>query len=223
MRRILIILGLTMAAVLLLPSEASAAVSFDVGVLWNPDPGSDTQVFLHASNIAYPAPRTQVVPVFEQIEEPSLDYPVLAFVAYNARADVRTVWAYRSRGNSWFEVMAHFGVRPDALFVALPSDPGPPYGNAYGYWRKHGNRMRPRYVDDDDVRFWVRIRTTARYVGITPARAYEWNAQGRRCEKVTSARYREKHGKGHRNDSYDSAGFGGPGKSKKKGNKKGHD
>ena len=92
MKRFAFILAATLAAVLLNPSPAAAGVSFDVGVLWNPDPDSDTQVFLHATNIAYPIPRSQVMPVFEEIRNPYEDYPVLAFVAYHAHVDIRTVW-----------------------------------------------------------------------------------------------------------------------------------
>jgi hypothetical protein len=208
MRRFAFILSAALAAVLMLPSDAAATVGFDVGVLWNPDPGSDTQVFLHATNIAYPIPRAQVVPVFNEIQNPYDDYPVLAFIAYNAQVDIRSVWSYRAHDHGWFDVMLHFGVRPDALFVALPHDPGPPYGKAYGYWRKNGNRMKARSVSDDDVRFWVRTRATARYSGVAPARAWEWHQQGRGYEKVTSTRYQEKHGRGQQKQGYSQAGFG---------------
>ena len=208
MRRFAFILALALAGVLMLPTTAAAGIGFDVDVLWSPDPDSDTQVFLHATNIAYPAPRQSVAAVFGRIPDPYDDYPVVAFIAYNARVDLGTVWAYHARGHAWFDCMVHFGVRPDVLFVQLPHDPGPPYGNAYGYWRKHGNRLQPRYVSDDDVRFWVRTRTVARYAGVTPARAFEMHRQGRGYDKVAGAKYREKHKSGR--GGHSEAGFGPP-------------
>ncbi len=193
MRRFAFVAAAALAAVLLFPAVASANVTLDVGVLWKPDPDNDAQVFLHATNVAYPIPRAQVTPVFHQIRNPFDDYPVLAFIAHHAHVDIGTVWTFRSRQHSWFHVMLHFGVQPGALFVELPQPPGPPYGKAYGHWRKHGNRMKPRMVSDKDVRFWVRTRTAARYAKVSPARAWGWHLEGKHYEEVTGARYRKNH------------------------------
>jgi hypothetical protein len=222
MKRFAFILALALAGVLMTPTPAAAGIGFEVDVLWSPDPDNDTQVFLHATNIAYPAPRERVTAVFNRIPDPYDDYPVVAFIAYNARLDPGTVWAYRARGHSWFDCMIRFGVRPDVLFVQVPHDPGPPYGKAYGYWRKHGNRMSPKYVDDDDVRFWVRTRTVARYTGVTPARAYEMHRQGKGFDKLAGSSFREKNARGASRNHQQTAGFGAPkGKGSDKGNSKG--
>ena len=198
MRRIAWIFIVALALVLLAPARAAAGTTFDVDVLWTPDPDSDTQVFLHATNVAYPLPRPQVAPVFRELRNPYDDYPVLAFIAFHGHVDIGTVWAFRRNEHSWFQCMLHFGVRPDALFVALPHDPGPPYGKAYGHWRKHGDKMKPKMVRDEDVRFWVRTRTAARFARVTPSQAWEWHQQGRAYERVTSARYKEQNpGRGH--------------------------
>ncbi len=202
-------------------APAMAAVSVDFDVLWSPDPDNDTQIYLHASNQAYPLPRERVVTVFPQMRDPYADYPVLAFIAYNGHADIAAVWNYRRHGHNWVDVMFHFGVRPNALFVKLDEPPGPPYGKAYGHWKKRHNRMRMEELREDDVRFWVGVHTVAAFNGVTPAQAYRWHRDGQRFEQMTARHYRER----RRNPRHvNEAGFGamGPPHGKGHGKKKNH-
>src|SRR5262245_52613353 len=195
MTKLLKISACAIAAVTLV-SPAAAGVGVSVDVLWSPNPDNDLQVGLHATNMAYPIPRERLVPVFREMDNPYDDYPVLAFVAYNSQVDIRTVWAFRQQGHAWFDVMLHFGVRPSALFVSVPEPPGPPYGKAYGYWKKHRKRLPARYVPDADVRYWVGLRSVARYTGSPVSTVFEWQRAGNRCEKYAGNHYRAKHGNG---------------------------
>lgn len=174
-------------------ASASADIRFSANVLWDPDPGDDTQVFLHISNEAYPVPREAAATVFRRCDDPR-DYPVLAFIAHHARADIEAVWRYRSRGHSWFDVMVRFGVPPRLLFVELPEPPGPPYGKAYGHWRKRGNGLAAVHVPDADVLFWVNLRTSARYAGVSPAKMLAGGHSAKHFHKMAAKRFRAKHG-----------------------------
>ena len=210
-----------MLAAALLASPAAAGVGVSVDVLWSPNPDNDLHVGLHASNMAYPLPRERVTPIFQEMDNPYDDYPVLAFVAYTSHVDIRTVWGYRRQGHAWFDVMVHFGVRPSALFVSLPSPPGPPYGKAYGYWKKHRNGLPARYVPDADMRFWVGLRSVSRYTGSPVDAVFEWHKAGNRPERYAGNHYRAKHGKGQ--GKKQRAGFDdGGGKQKGKGKGHGH-
>jgi len=86
--------------------------------------------------------------------------------------------------------MIRFGIKPDVLFVDMKKQPGPPYGKAYGYWRKHPNRMTSRDVTDDDVRFWVGVRTVSAYVGISAEAAYERHASGEGLSGIAGKHHR---------------------------------
>jgi len=174
--------------------SAAAGVRFNVDVLWNPNPDDGAQVFLHATNEAFPMPRERVSAVFHEINDPYDDYPTLAFIAFNAHVDIGTVWTYKRKGHDWVNVMYHFGVPPSALFVVVQQPPGPPYGRAYGYWRKHGNRLGPEQLSGDDIRYWVRMRALAGYGQVAPARVYEMQRSGQRCDAIAVNQYREKHG-----------------------------
>jgi len=96
-----IVLYLCIAA--LTAASAQAGVTYDVGVLWQPRGDDDVQVYLHASNVAYPVPRDRVEGIFRNIPHPERDYPVLAFIAHHARVDIRSVWSYRLEGHAWFK------------------------------------------------------------------------------------------------------------------------
>jgi len=185
------------SVVVIQAGSAHAGVRFNVDVLWNPDPDDGAQVLLHATNEAFPMPRERVTTVFHEIGDPYDDYPVLAFIAYNAHVDIGTVWAYKRKGKDWVNVMFHFGVPPSALFVSVPQPPGPPYGRAYGHWRKHGNRLQPDQLNGDDIRYWVRVRALAGYGGMAPARVYEMQRTGQRCDAIAVSQYKQKHGGGN--------------------------
>ena len=201
-----------LALVLAFAVPAQAAVNVSASVLWDPNPDDDTQVFLHVSNTAYPVPREQARLVFDRLDDPYADYPVLAFIAHTANVNIGAVWRYRNKGHGWLDVMVHFGVRPDVLFVELPQDPGPPYGKAYGHWKKHGNRVTPRQVTDDDVRFWVCLRAASAYTGTPPARLLAHGTSNIR--DAAARKYRADKGKGNQGQT---AGFGkGNGKGKGK-------
>lgn len=207
-------ISLCAVAALLIATPASAYVRVGVDVLWDPNPDDDVQVFLHASNVAYPMPRDRVVPVWREMRHPHDDYPVLAFIAHHGRADIGIVWSYRSKGHSWFQTMVHFGVRPSLLFVDLSEPPGPPYGKAWGHWKKHGNRVQPRYVHDRDVRFWVQTRAVSIYVGSSPSTVYGWHKSGKKYERIAAEYHHKKH------PVHGKAGP--PGKAKGHGRGKGH-
>ncbi|MFQ5700554.1 MAG: hypothetical protein ACE5HU_01770 [Acidobacteriota bacterium] len=183
--------GLAFFCMSLVPALAGVRVGVDV--LWHPRADDDVQVYLHASNVAYPIARDRAVAVYEELDDPHADYPVLAFIAHRAHADIGDVWRYRRRGHRWFNVMVHFGLGPDDLFVRVPHEPGGPHGKAYGYWREHPRRFRARHVRDDDVRFWVGVRTVAVYTGTTPARAFERIAAGERLDRIAGRHFRSKH------------------------------
>lgn len=206
-----------LSALFLLVSPVAAGLSLSVDVLWQPKEDDDVQVFLHASNTAYPMPREHVTAVFRKMSHPERDYPILAFIAHHARVDIRTVWAYRSKGHPWFDVMLHFGVGPDVLFVRLDDDPGPPYGKAYGHWRKHHNRMPARFVTDEDVQFWVGLHTVAAYSGTSVAHVHKRFAAGEKIRHLAGKHYRVKHAKAVKHHKkHRDRGASGKGHGKKK-------
>jgi hypothetical protein len=199
------------------------ALGVSLDFLWSPDPDNDTQVYLHVSNMAFQPPRDQIRAVYPRLRAPESDFPVLCFIAGEARVSLVAVWDLRAKGLSWAQVMVRLGVPPERIFVEMPRDPGPPYGKAYGHWKKRG---KERYVvSDDDVFYWVNIRAMSRYFGVRPEEVVNWRESGRTWKTVAAGEFRTKKGKGRddKGPHMDKAGVGDerhddpPGHSKGKG------
>jgi len=187
--------------------------------LWSPDQGDDTQVYLHVSNMAYQPPREQVRAVYPRLPNPESDFPVLLFLASEARVGLAVVWDLKAKGLTWFQVMARLNIPPERVFVELPRDPGPPYGKAYGHWKKHPKEKVS--LTDDDVFYWVNIRTQAKYFGVEPAVVVQWRESGKTWKAVAASEFREKKGKPDKDRKLEKAGSDDSGEKDHPGHSKG--
>ncbi len=217
---------------------ARAAVSYDVAVGMNVS--DDSRIFLNLANQTWlPGPSAGAV-VLRDLPYPEDDFPVLAFVAYHTRTSPTVILNLRREGYHWADIFFRQNVNPSVLFVGIDRDPGPPYGNAWGYWKKRyrpGAKVRYRFSDRDVIGL-VKVQTAARHFGTSPVRIIEEQRRGKRVEAFAANRWREKHGKrawgegASRGQSRapdrggarakDSGGSKGQGKGKAKGPSKGH-
>ena len=101
------------------------------------------------------------------------DYaPVAAFIASKALvspAEVNKIFINSNK--DWYKVMLHFNIAPSSLFLPVPANykVGPPYGKAYGYWRKHqGNPKYKIKLNSNDINNLVNLNIIHSYYK-TPA------------------------------------------------------
>ena len=180
-------------AVLLTAGSAHAAVSFDVAVGINVN--EDARIFLNVSNEVWrpPVPTT----VIRGCRYPQDDFPVVAFLAFHSHREPGFILQLRSDGYPWHEIFYRLHVNPSVLFVGIDRDPGPPYGKAWGYWKKNsrpGSDRRVRFSDRDVVGL-VKVQTASRHFGASPFAVMDAQRQGKRVEVYTAGRWREKHGR----------------------------
>src|SRR5579859_791299 len=102
----------------------------------------------------YHVPQQQVQ-VCVQRRIPDEEIPVAFFIAQRANVSPQAVIDFRLTGQPWLQVALHFGLQPDVFYVPVNTRvSGPPYGNAYGYWRnKKLKRGKFRWSDEDVVNF----------------------------------------------------------------------
>ena len=75
------------------------------------------------------------------------ELPVVFFLAHKAGVKSSVIINLRLRGKSWFEISSHYNLSPDIYFIDLKTNPGPPYGKAYGHYKKHdANQIKRRRV-----------------------------------------------------------------------------
>jgi hypothetical protein len=126
----------------------------------------------------------------------------------------------RKQGLGWFEISNRCHVQPDVFFVPVQRDPGPPYGKAYGYWKKHKQDPRnPIVLKDADVRNLVAVRMAHEYYGVPVETAMQWRSSGRDVRTVMTGEYRKRHGKNDGQAENHGKGEGKKSKSHGKGGK----
>jgi len=216
------LLPVAAAAILAIAASSPAlAVNASLDFLWNPDASNDAQVYLHISNMAYQPPREEVRSIYPKMRTPENDFPVLLFLASEGHVGLAAVWDLRSHGLTWVQVMTRLNIPRERIFVEMPREPGPPYGKAYGHWKKHPREEVA--VTDDDIRYWTNVRTQARYFGVAPEVVVGWRDSGRTWKSVAASEYREKKGKERKVEAAGVSDDDGPGHSAhSKGKSKGH-
>ena len=187
-------------ALLLAAAPALARTSFDF-LFSTASVTNDHQLFLNlaVSNSGYG--RAALEPVLPRVRDVD-DLPVILFVAEQCGRPPEYIVDLRSRGLSWSVIFSQLRVSPDALFVGIDRDPGPPYGRAWGYWRRDRSISR---LSDGDVRQLVEVQVGSRSAGAPP---YELAQAHRRGQSIPTY-VAEKHGRPYgKEKSRGSAGHG---------------
>jgi hypothetical protein len=99
------------------------------------------------------------------------ELPVVYFLAARAHVGPQVVVDLRLGKRSWLDIAVHFGLSPEIFFVPVHMETiGPPYGNAYGYYRKYGRAgdWRKFAATDREVIDLVNLRFMSEYHGLPP-------------------------------------------------------
>ena len=103
------------------------------------------------------------------------DLPVVLFIAQRARVTPATIVDLRLRGMSWWDISVRYGIRPEVYYVPVVVTPGPPYGKAWGHYKKkHRKQWDTIVLADDDVVNLVHVRFLSDYYGVPPERVIEY-------------------------------------------------
>jgi hypothetical protein len=181
-----------------------------------------TDIFLAVSSRYFDEDRKVVNRQGLRYRDPD-DLAVALFISSHSERTADDVWRLRRQGLMWWEISVRFGVPTNAWFVKTKRDPGPPYGKAYGYWKKHRkNRNATVVLTDMDCRNLVAVRMVHDYYGLSVEAAMEWRSSGRDVRMLVSDEYQSRHGKSkvHARHAGGNDDSGHPGKGKSKKNKK---
>jgi len=208
------------AALALCVPQARAAVDVAFGAAVNVN--DNTSLFFGVSSRYFNREPRVVETWSQRVPDPD-DLSVLMFLAARSGRSVDAVFAMRRTGLSWWDVSIRLGVPADVWFVPVER-PGPPYGKAYGYWRKHGRDTRAYRIDDRSCRDLVAVRMMHDYYGIPAERAMDLRRDGRRIDSLVGDEYRTRHGngKGGKDRAQEGSSHDHGGKAGGKGNGNGH-
>lgn len=179
--------------VLLLPATtASAGFDIDFGAQIRLNDQAD--IFLAVSSRYFGHDRAVVDSIAVRYRDPD-DLAVSLFLARHAGQSPERIFRLRRQGLSWWDISVRFGLPVDIWFVQVRRDPGPPYGKAYGHWKKHKrDRAIPVVLTDVDARHLVAVRMIHEYYGVPVETAMEWRSAGRGLSVLVSEEYRRRHG-----------------------------
>jgi hypothetical protein len=185
--------------------------------------GDDTEVYLAVSSQYYDQDESNVRKWDRQYKD-SDDLAVALFIARHGHESPEHVYDMRRMGVSWWEIGVRLGVPTEAWFVPVKKDPGPPYGKAYGHWKKNGKKSPGQMnLSDADAQNLVAVRMLHEYYGVSVEVAMDWRSSGRDLKDITAGEYRNRHGKSKKGRVADASispgSHGGKGKSKSKGKK----
>jgi len=146
MRSTLVVLW--MVAMLAFPTSNNAQSQTHFGVGFSN--GQLSNFYLSVEDY-YHAPMQQIE-VIHRYGIPDEEIPVVYFIARHSRYEPIEIVRMRQRGDSWTAISDRCGVSRDVYYVPEEGRSGPPYGNAYGYHRNHGNgRWKHDNFSDDDL------------------------------------------------------------------------
>ena len=119
----------------------------------------------------YGVPPRQVVEVRERYRCPDEDLPVVYFLAARAHVAPAAIFSLRVQRMPWLEIAFHYRLTPDIFFIPVTMERiGPPYGNAYGYYRKYGpsRDWRKIALTDREVVDLVNLRFMSEHYRMSP-------------------------------------------------------
>jgi len=153
----------------------------------------DTRIFLNVTNDHFAPPEQEATAVVRRCRHPEDDYPVVLFLSHASGMPAGKVLDLRLQGLSWADVMFRLRVGPNVLFARLDRDPGPPYGKAWGHYKKHkkGGRIA---LSDGDIIGLSKLQITARHYGVDPHVIVSERSKGVSIEKCSATKHRAKKG-----------------------------
>ena len=154
----------------------------------------DARIFLNVTNDYFAPPPAIAVDVLQRCPDPVNDYPVIQLLARTSRRSPQEILRLRLDRESWSDIMFRLNISPAVLFAGLDRDPGPPYGKAWGYWRKHprGERFEIR---DRDIYELAKLQVAAGYHHVRPYTIITERNRGITVEQYVAERNRGRYSK----------------------------
>lgn len=196
--------------IFLLPVSNSEA-SIDLGISIG-DEG--LRGFYLAVGDYYRVPQREVIIIRER-GIPAEETPVVLFIAGRARVSPSIIMDMRLGGKGWTDILVHFRLGPDILYVPVREGVaiGPPYGKAYGYYKKKPKKeWRKIVLSDADVVNLVNLRFLSEHHGYAPERVMKLRGEGKNFivinDHVKKEKIKEKGKEKEKNDKEKGKGKG---------------
>lgn len=183
---------LVMLFICLYSSSVFAQTQVDAGISIGPE---GLRGFYLSVGEYYRVPEREVIVIRERrISDDEL--PVVFFIANRARVEPRVIVDLRLRGMSWYDISIRYGIYPDVYYVPVAVTPGPPYGKAYGHYKKRKkSEWKKIKLADADIINLVNLRFISDHYGYAPDKVIKYRSEGRNFVVINDKIKKEKKGK----------------------------
>ncbi len=191
-KRLTILGMLVLAFAVSVPAYGSSNV--DLGVSIGPE--GLRGFYLGISNY-YRVPEREVIVVRDR-GIPHDEIPVAFFIATRAGVAPGVIVDLRLGGMSWWDISLRYGIGPEVYYIPTTVVvKNPPYGRAYGYYRKHPrDQWRTKVVlRDADIVNFVNLRYISEHYDIPPERVIERRTRGEKFPAIDREYDRQTKGK----------------------------
>lgn len=169
----LMILSLIPGMVLAQDSKVDLGISVADGKL---------RSFYLAISDYYRVPGREVVATKELYRLRDEELPVIYFLAARVHVDPSVIIDLRIKGMSWLDVTFHYGLTPEIYYVPVAvKKVGPPYGKAYGYYKKYrpNKEWKKIVLSDYEVIDLVNLRFISAHYQLKPEVVMEMRSRGK--------------------------------------------
>jgi hypothetical protein len=126
----------------------------------------------------YRVPEREVIVIRER-NIPDDELPVVFFLSARAGVEPRVIVDLRLGGMSWYDISIRYKIYPDVYYVPLPVSPGPPYGKAYGYYKKKPKKEWKKIrLSDSDIVNLVNLRFISEHYSYPPEKVIKMRSKG---------------------------------------------
>ena len=174
MKNVLILLIVFISLIMTVPAS-SQNVSTGISIV-----DGELRSFYLAIGDYYRVPEPRVVQVKKHYRVRDEELPVVFYLASCARVEPDVIIDLRFRQRmSWLNITFHFGLTPEIYYVPVQRV-GPPYGKAYGHYKKHERDYKRVVLADEDVVNLVNLRFISDYHHVAPEMVMDMRSQGGR-------------------------------------------
>jgi hypothetical protein len=170
---------------------AGAAQARLLDAIRSPDPSDDVSVLKSLYREHFKPDDVQ----FSVLLSGSRDGPghlgVYCYLSRESGRDYNYILGLRRSGDSWQLIFEKLKIDVGRIFVSLPTRPGPPYGKAYGYWKK-APKTKVR-LTDVEIADWINARVLSVSLGIGVDEVLARRGKGEKVSAIAGKTYREKH------------------------------
>jgi hypothetical protein len=174
---------LIMTALLAVGLMGSSRAGIDIGISADE---SGIKAFYLAIGDHYKQPEKEIIVVRDR-GIPDEELPVVFYLASRAGISPTAIIKLRLAGKSWMDITFHYGLTAEIFYIDLGKDPGPPYGKAYGHFKKMPRKKWSKIVlGDPDIVNFVNLRFLSSHYGYSPNEIINMRSKGQSFTKINA-------------------------------------